>query len=768
MKTLRSGKTMIAAAVSTLMLLQACGGSDDPLPGTATASQVELRGVAAIGAPLVGASVNFQCVDGTPGAVTTGADGAWSVASANIKLPCAIEVAGGTAGGAENANRYHSIAVTPGVANVTPLSSLQAALAAGQDPAAWFAEVKGNPAALSKVDAAALRSALNQLAALLPASATLPANFDPVTTAFSANATNQFDQLLDRLQAALKDNNSSFSDAVAQVLAKLPVVDPTPDTLSLTKIGGFGGDVVNGVLTDTHEIPAFDPQSKRLFVVNGSGAGTVEVWNIADPRNPVQVGTLRTESFGTGLGSVNSVSVHNGVVALAIQASPKTSNGTVAFVKASDLSTLSKVEVGALPDMLTFTPNGRYVIVANEGEPNSYGQADSIDPEGSVSIIDVSDVKKPVERKARFAAYNDKADALRASGVRIYGPNATVAQDLEPEYVTVSADSKTAYVTLQENNAIAVVDIAGAAVKAINPLGYKDHSLAGFGMDVSNEDGGVDTNSGTPAIRIAPVPVKGMYLPDGIANYTIGGATYLVTANEGDARADWPGFNEETRVRDYCGAAGLDPTKFTGDLANMTKDSNLGRLRITTTPNGGNTGKNSAGQCTELYAYGGRSFSIWNAQTGARVFDSGDAFETRTAELAGKPGFDFLFNVGHDEADALDARSPNKGPEPESVVVQRFGKKVYAFIGLERVGGVMVYDVTVPASAKYVTYINTRASTGTVLKNANGDNGIINGGDRGPEGLVVIPAAKSPNGKPMLIVSNEISGTTALFEIQLK
>ena len=149
------------------------------------------------------------------------------------------------------------------------------------------------------------------------------------------------------------------------------------------------------------------------------------------------------------------------------------------------------------------------------------------------------------------------------------------------------------------------------------------------------------------------------------------------------------------------------------------------------------------------------------------MYDSGDGFETITAQLAGTPGYDFPFNTGHDEADALDARSPNKGPEPESVVVQRFGKKTFAFVGLERVGGVMVYDVTTPAAARYVTYINTRAGSGTVVKNANGDNGIVNGGDRGPEGLVVIPASKSPNGKPMLVVSNEISGTTALFEIVL-
>jgi len=763
MQAYKGRGTVIAVAVATMVMLQACGGADD-------GDAIQLHGVAAVGAPLVGARVAVQCAAGSQDGISTGADGAWAITPSNgLALPCAIEVSGGrigSASGAENTQRLHALAVVEGVANVTTLSSLQTAVLAGGSPTAWFARMKADPAALRAIGKEAPAAATAQLATLLPGTVVLPAGFDPVATAFTATSGNAIDGLLVKLGTAVSENNSSFADALAQAGAKLPVIDPTPATLSLAKIAGFGGDLVDGKLADTHEIPAYDPLSKRLFVVNGSGAGTVEVWNIADPRNPVQVGTLRTESYGANLASVNSVTVSNGVVALAIQANPKTANGTVAFVNAADLGTLSTVGVGALPDMLTFTPDGRYVVVANEGEPNSYGQADSADPEGSVSIIDVSDVRKPVERRAGFSAFNSQVDALRGSGVRIFGPGATVAQDLEPEYVTVSADSKTAYVTLQENNAIAVVDIAGAKVNAVRPLGYKDHSLAGMGMDVSNEDGGVNTNSGTPLVKIAPVPVKGMYLPDGIANYAVGGTTYLVTANEGDARADWPGFNEETRVRDYC-TNGMDPTRFSGDLANLTRDSNLGRLRITTTPNGNSTGKNAAGQCTELYAFGGRSFSIWNAATGARVYDSGDGFETITAQLAGTPGYDFPFNTGHDEADALDARSPNKGPEPESVVVQRFGKKTFAFIGLERVGGVMVYDVTNPAASKYVTYINTRAGTGTVVKNTNGDNGIVNGGDRGPEGLVVIPAAKSPNGKPMLVVSNEISGTTALFEIKL-
>jgi hypothetical protein len=333
--------------------------------------------------------------------------------------------------------------------------------------------------------------------------------------------------------------------------------------------------------------------------------------------------------------------------------------------------------------------------------------------------------------------------ALRSAGVRIYGPGATVAQDLEPEYITISADSSTAYVTLQENNAIATIDIASKTVTSIKPLGFKDHSLAGMGMDVSDEDGVTNSNSGTPTIKIASVPVKGMYLPDAISSFTINGKTYLITANEGDTRADWPGFNEESRVRAHC-ALGLDPTVFS-DAANQILDSNLGRLRITTTPNGGSTGKNAAGLCTELYSFGGRSFSIWNSDV-SRVFDSGDDLEQRTKALS-----NVAFNASHDN-NTLDSRSTSKGPEPEGVTIAQFGNKTFAFVGLERVGGVMVYDVSNPAAATFVNYLNTR-------------DGIT--GDRGPEGLTIIKASDSPNGKPLLVVGNETSGTTAVFQINL-
>ncbi len=520
-----------------------------------------------------------------------------------------------------------------------------------------------------------------------------------------------------------------------------------PGGLTLEKIGGFahpGG-------ASSSEVTAYDPATRRLYVVNGA-LGTVDVLDVRQAAAPQLVATLKATDYWPDAGGVNSVAVHQGLVALAVEARVKTDPGRVVVLRTRDLGVAGTAPVGALPDMLTFTPNGATLLVANEGEPNSYGQADSVDPEGSISLIDVRALNAqshqlalPV-RTADFRAFNDRKDALLAAGVRIFGPGASVAQDLEPEYIAVADHGRTAYITLQENNAVAVLDIASATVTDIKPLGTKDHSLPGNGMDVSNEDAGVNTNSGQPRVNIAPVPVKGLYMPDAIASYSVNGQTYLITANEGDAReyAGLPGGREDPRVRDHCGVGGFDPAVFGPAAATLGNDSNLGRLRITQFPGGQRTGKNAAGQCNELVSFGARSFSIWDTDLN-RVFDSGDQFERLTQNLPNVP-----FNASNDNA-TLDDRSPAKGPEPEGVAVARLGSRTYAFIGLERVGGIMVYDVTQPRAPQFVHYTNSR-------------NGMD--GDRGPEGVLVIPAQDSPDGTPWLVVGHETSGTTVIYRIQ--
>lgn len=483
------------------------------------------------------------------------------------------------------------------------------------------------------------------------------------------------------------------------------------------------------------EIVAHDAKYQRIFKVNAK-ATTVDVLDFHDPSHPSLISTINASELG---GGANSVAVHQGLVAVAIEAVNKQNPGIVAFYDAKTLTFLNSVEVGALPDMVTFTPNGRYVLVANEGEPNDDY---SIDPEGSVSVIDLRrGVDKAVVRTAGFNAFNGKEDALRAKGVRIFGPNKNnVAKDLEPEYITVLADSRYAWVSLQEANALAKIDIKQAEVVAIEPLGFKDHSLEVNALDVSDKDG---------KINIETWPVKGMYMPDTIASYSFHGKTYIVTANEGDSR-DYHGYSEELRVKDLI----LDPVVFP-DAAELQLDENLGRLK-TTSANGDIDGD---GDVDEIYSYGARSFSIRDAN-GALVYDSGADFEIITAERLEND-----FNSNHDENGSFDSRSDDKGPEPEGLALGEIMGRTFAFIGLERVGGIMVYDVTDPYHVDFVDYINNRDFFVATQMADGSVNPLV--GDLGPEGMTFIPAHQSPNYEPLLVVGNEVSGTTSIFQIHV-
>lgn len=543
------------------------------------------------------------------------------------------------------------------------------------------------------------------------------------------------------LLAACGDDSTRGYEVPAQT-------PPAPFTIQLERLGATAAGGLGAA-----EINAFDAGTLRAFVVNGA-LGTVDVIDLRTPATPTRLNTLDLRDLG---GVANSVAVHDGLVAIAIEAVPKTAPGKVVFYRADTLARLNVVTVGAQPDMLSFTADGSRVLTANEGEPNSYGQADSVDPEGSVSVITLNRngfTLAPTVATADFRAFNSQLDALRAQGVRLYGPGASVAQDLEPEYIAVDPSGATAYVSLQENNAIATLDIGSARITAIRPLATRNFALTGQGLDPSDEDGGTDTNSGTPAVKIGNWPVSGLPLPDAIGAYPAGGQTYLVSANEGDARADWPGFNEEERVRSYC-TAGLDPAVFPGATGDATdrllRDSNLGRLRITLAPNGNDNGKNAAGQCNKLMAFGTRSFSIWRASDLHRVYDSGEDFERISAAGAAAAGATYAFNSSHDN-NTTDSRSPTKGPEPEGLVLGRIGNQTFAFVGLERVGGVMVYDISDPAAVRFVSYLNPRTGAS---------------GDRGPEGLSFVPSEASPTGNPLLLVSHEVSGTTAVFQLRL-
>ena len=464
------------------------------------------------------------------------------------------------------------------------------------------------------------------------------------------------------------------------------------------------------------EITAHDPRTQRLFTTN-SADGTLDIVDISDPSMPTLVDQIDMSAYGAGL---NSVAVKNGLVAVAVENADGNRPGSVVLFD-TDGNLVGGAGAGVLPDMVTFTPDGQYLLVANEGEPTDEG-----DPEGSISVIDVASEGfiKP-SMLIDFTEFDGSEDALRERGVRIF-PDRSASEDFEPEYIAVSADSSTAMVTLQENNAVAKIDLGTMRVVDVIALGAKDHSQPGNGLDASDRDGG---------INIANWPVFGLLMPDAIASFEANGETYYITANEGDAR------DEDARIEDLT----LDPEAFPNAEA-LQQEENLGRLEVSTID--GDT--DGDGDFDQLFSYGGRSFTILDAN-GSQVYDSGDMLEQIVASQLP------VFHNANDENDSFDSRSDAKGGEPEGVVTFMRDGAPHAAVGLERAGGFALFDLSDPTAPVFEGYVNSR--------NPEGADGTLEAGDISPEGLIHIDAANSPNGAPLLVVAHELSGTTALYQL---
>lgn len=519
---------------------------------------------------------------------------------------------------------------------------------------------------------------------------------------------------------------------------------PTRDrNFSLNLLGSYQNGASG---TNSAEIVAHDPSTQRLYVANSIG-GKLDILNFATPGMLTSVASISMTSYG----GINSVVVRNGLVACAIEDGTTLQNpGKVVFFDQNG-TFLKQVTVGSLPDMITFSPDGRYLLTANEGEPNA---AYTNDPNGSVSLIDLSGISGPSDianltqanvTTLDFTAWNGQEAALRTAGIRIFGgatggTRSSVAQDLEPEYITISPDSRTAYVALQENNALATIDLTTRTISSLRSVGYQDHTQPGFSFDASDQ--------GTEVL-LANWPVRGMRMPDAIASFerpaALGGGRYIVTANEGDAR-EYTAFSEVSRL----GSASyvLDPATFP-QAALLKNNAALGRLNVTTAT--GDT--DGDGDIDQIHAFGGRSFSILDATTGATVYDSGDLLERLTSADA---SFGAIFNTSNTTgAPAFKNRSDDKGPEPEGITIGSIRDTTYAFVSMERIGGIAVFNLNNPAQPRLVDYINNRSLTAGT-------------GDLGPEGTVFISAADSPTGQPLVILANEVSSTVAVYGVQLR
>lgn len=489
------------------------------------------------------------------------------------------------------------------------------------------------------------------------------------------------------------------------------------------------------------EIVAYDAASKRMFIAN-SVVGRIDIVDISNPAAPK---TVRQVPVNT-LGGINSIATKNGMIAAAIESTQTEGNGKVVFIDTAGVI-LKEVSVGVLPDHIGFSPDGKYAVTANEGQPlDNY----SIDPEGTISIIDVSGGIATLDQSkvstVGFADLNPFVGTYRQAGLRVFGVKtgqtggSTLAQDLEPEYVTFSPDSKTVYVTLQENNAVAAFDLATKrlatiqGLPALRPLGFKDHNQTGKGLDASDQSAG---------INLSNLPIRGVYMPDAIASFSVAGKNYLITANEGDAR-EYAAYNEVTNIKNIR----LEPTVFP-DSNDLRLDHLLGRI-VVTKASGDLDGD---GDYDQVHVLGARSFSIWDDQ-GTLIWDSGDQLERITRA---HPFFSQMFNASNGNTTVAKNRSDDKGPEPEGVATAVINNKPYAFIALERIGGVMVYDLSNPLEPKYVTYANNRA-----FPAANATD------DRGSEGIIFINDKESPNGKSLVLVANETSNSVSIFQVNDK
>ncbi len=443
--------------------------------------------------------------------------------------------------------------------------------------------------------------------------------------------------------------------------------------------------VDGGVVGQKSEIVAHDPRTDTLWV-----AGVVGV-DILDRRTGARLGHIDVTPWG----AVNSVAIHDGLAALAIEnTADRAEPGVVVFVDTRSRSISgAPVQVGALPDMATFTPDGRSLLVANEGTPNA-GAA--VDPVGSVSIVDVrrrTAVTLPINASIPG---HDQLRQFPALGNGTTRPDFT-PQDPEPEYIAIDRDGHKAYVVLQEANGVAVLDLRRQAFERIFSLGLKDFSLPGNEIDPSDRDG---------LIALRSVPVFGLYQPDSIATYRHEDRTYLVMANEGDARED------ETDER--RGGAGSGAAEYVSD------SSELARLTLSSVDSvkGG-----------PLVKFGGHSISI-RSTDGRLIYDSGRTLD----EAAIARG---LYD---------DGRSDNKGIEPEGLALLKIEDRTLAFVGLERTttAAIGVFDITNPRRVRFLDLL-------------------VSPEDVSPEGL----SAFKVKGRHYLAIANEVSDSTSLFRIRM-
>lgn len=475
------------------------------------------------------------------------------------------------------------------------------------------------------------------------------------------------------------------------------------------------------------EIVTYNKDDKVFYVVSGV-TQSIDLVKInsdgsTECKKRINIGDV-LKGQDINVGDMTSVSYSNekNLLAVAVQDKDYKNNGHIVILD-KDGNYKEAYECGVQPDMVTFTKDGKYILSADEGEPRE-GYDNGIDPKGSLTIVNLEN------QSVKKVEFNINRDKALKDGI-LLKKNSNPTEDLEPEYIAISDDNKTAFVSLQENNAIASIDIESGKINYVKGLGFIDHSVEG------NEIDAVRGKGKNAKIDIKNDNFLGTPMPDGIAFLSKNGKDYILTANEGDAR-EWgekKNKYENTKSKKFDEKADKKTEYLDNDKTDGLDEN-------------------------KIYLLGGRSFSIYDASDLTRFYNSGSDFEKITARI-----FPDFFNTSNDEdkgPDKLDARSNKKGPEAENIAVLNIKDKTYAIVGLERISGIMIYDITDPSNPVYKDYFNNRIFIKSV--NDKEEIGLEKRGNIGPEGLCAIEAKDSPTGKPLALVANEVSGTVQVIE----
>ncbi|XP_078667821.1 mesenchyme-specific cell surface glycoprotein-like [Branchiostoma floridae x Branchiostoma belcheri] len=536
---------------------------------------------------------------------------------------------------------------------------------------------------------------------------------------------------------------------------------------------GFTGDGAPLYSMGDHgavEQMTYDPGNHYIYTV-----GEATILNIIDIQDPSTPRVVFRQYLPGGATDIDSCGNY---IAVAIHAEPHTRPGTVLIYEMydpvqNDLRLIHTIQVGPLPDMLKFTKDCRKLVTCNEGEPANTESGDIVDPEGSATIVefrsgDLANEIEPTVRTATFHKFEQHAYRYQAKGLRWLFPEVThgpenntqvtrfsLSQSLEPEYLAFSHDETKAYVVLQENNAIAVLDMATASFEEIYPLGSKYWGTAS--LDTSDEDGG---------INLREWPIYSLFQPDGMKTFSHRGRHYILTANEGDDKEIQIGgeeFTDSVKGRDIMRDSLLGSGFSSGRVRRALRhETELSCIRFSAFD-----GKDRWDQTkfSALHAFGGRGFSVWDAEDVSLVWDSEDDAERMIASF--HPD---IFNSYYNEAALdkdirknFDKRSCKKGPETEAVAIGSVGGQTVLFVANERSSTIMLYTLpdTDIISPVFQSIYWPGAPAGT-WRQAYDSRTV---GDVDPEDLRFVAAEDSPNGSPLLLVTGTVSGTVSVYEV---